>query len=711
MMHRTFLVASIASGLLAATLTGAGCSDDSEPTSGPGGGDGGSGGGAGGANVGPDRHVVVLFTSDEHSHLFAFTPELDDYPLATKPGPGTLVGGVARRAAVIKQERAAAKTAKKDSILVSAGDNQMGCVTHAAFETDSIDYGTMKALGYDATTFGNHEFDFGPQALANSISAGKAGDGLPPIVASNIHFSNSDPGDDDLAAHFSEKPDDDKPVNRYRVITTDSGVKVGIVGIIGANAEFVAPNKGPVQFSARGSEDEGDRAKILPKVYADIQPIVDTLRNDEKVDLVVALSHSGVEDSLTPAGREAGEDTQICKNVSGIDLIVSGHSHNPDKNPIEVTNTKSKKDCLVLNASSFGAHLGRVDFTIPGDKTKDVTWDRGSQTLIEVNDKTVPDPEHAAGIDDLLEKVENSGTAPLGSFLENLVSRATGQTIQNNGSTPGDLYFFNIGNTAFDVTDTHSLIYLSADAMLAAADEWAAAPGPNQGKVTNLALDSAGDIRSVLRVGKTGAISAADAFNVVPLGLSPNPADGTVGYPLVRANFGGLYLRATVEFALTNGPVSNDFDLGFAGVKVEFDRTRPPVVATADVFDPAKGQVIRLSIDTDHSDGFEQYDQLVYDRDNGGDQPGAPLTYSVVTSSYIAQFAGSAGVSLFDDNGEGVDDVADIVITRPDGSEIKQAETFLRRIYLSPGQTLPAIYNVNAPEKTQRWICLAGCPN
>src|SRR5262249_3431575 len=146
-----------------------------------------------------DGTVVVLFTSDEHSHVFGFSPELDDYPHATTAGTGELIGGVARRASVLARERKAAEGAGKDTITVSAGDNQMGTLVHAARETASIDYVTMKALGYDATTFGNHEFDFGPQSLVKAIKAAQAAGGLPPIVASNIHFSDFSADDDELA--------------------------------------------------------------------------------------------------------------------------------------------------------------------------------------------------------------------------------------------------------------------------------------------------------------------------------------------------------------------------------------------------------------------------------------------------------------------------------------------------------------------------------
>ena len=101
---------------------------------------------------GKSKSLVLLYTSDEHSQLFAISPELDDYPLATTEGSGELVGGVARRAALFESERSAAQAAGKSVLTVSAGDNTMGTLAVVGFRSDGIDYGTMVKLGYDVTT-------------------------------------------------------------------------------------------------------------------------------------------------------------------------------------------------------------------------------------------------------------------------------------------------------------------------------------------------------------------------------------------------------------------------------------------------------------------------------------------------------------------------------------------------------------------------------
>ncbi len=680
----------------------AGCTDSSG--AGGSGGTGGHGGTGGAGGAGADRHVVVLFTSDEHSHLFSFSPELDDYPTATAPGQGKLVGGVARRASVLAKERKAAADAGKDSILVSSGDNQMGCLPHLAFESDSIDYGTMKTLGYDVTTFGNHEFDFGPKALANSIHAAQAGAGLPAIVASNVHFSDTDSADDELAALYSTTVTDDKPVHPYRVVTTASGLKIGVFGYVGINAAHVAPNKTPVAFSAPvDSKKDGDIAANLPALFGDLQPIVDKLRNEEKVDLVVALSHAGIQDGSTEASTLAGEDPQVCLNVSGIDLIVSGHAHSHDPKPIKVANASTQKPCLVLNAGAFGKEVGRVDFTVPRDLQKGVTWDTATQALVPVDDTTLPEPMLASKLDGYVKGIEATGTG--GSTLGKLLSHAQGMSLVDDPNTIGDLYFHKLGATDFDITDTHALNWLSADAMLAEAD---ALKASGSLPATDMGVESAGVIRSVLLKGKTGTISAADAFNVVPLGRSP--VDGSIGNPLVRAKVSLFELRAVVEFALAQGATNSDYDLGLAGLKVEFDKSRPPVLGKADLFDDTKGQVMRLLLDTNHADGYEQFDSVIYDRvmmigDNS-------ILYSLITSSYIAQFAGDAGVTPKDDTGNAAT-VPNLIVKRTftggDGSEVKQVEAFMGFIHQSPGGKLPSTYDKASAAFTKRWVCTQGC--
>lgn len=646
----------------------------------------------------PDRHVVLLFTSDEHSHVLSFSPELDDYPAAKVPGSGALVGGAARRATVLGEQRNAAAAAGFDALTVSAGDNHMGALPHIAFESMSLDYEVMAALGYDVTTIGNHELDFGPSAFASSISAAKANRGLPPIVASNIHFSDESAGDDDLAEHYSDDPTDGAPIHAYRIVTTASGIKVGFLGWMGVDAEKVARAKAPVRFSALGldAEQEGNPKAVLPKLYADLQTVVDALRSHEKVDLVVGLSHGGIPPSSTGGAEKESEDYAVAANVKGIDVIISGHAHNDDPEPIVVPSAKGGRDTLVLNAGLEGRQVGRVELVLPGDGSSP-TWNRSTQTLLAVDDTTVPDPSFAPIIDDVIARVEKEA-----SYLPNLLSRVEGGPVKDDPTKVGDLYFRPIGATDFDVADVHSMVFLSADAMLAAADAWGHDQGPKRGDAP-IAIESAGVVRGALMKGKTGVISAADAFAVVPLGSSP--VDGTIGYPLVVAYLAPLEIRAVFELALALRQTNSDYDIGPAGLRVEYDATRPPIESVLDLFDDTKGQVMRILFDGDHSDGFEQFSEVLYDRANHLE---ATRNFPVATSSYIAQFASEAGAELKDASGRPIT-VEEAILRRADQSEIKQIEAFLGYIAAFPGGKLPPRYDVTSKQATKRLVCINGC--
>src|SRR5438477_237191 len=84
--------------------------------------------------------------------------------------------------------------------------------------------------------------NFGADGLAKAIAAATAGGGAPQLVISNIHFSATSAGDDQLEALFGEGTSG-KPLKRYHVVTTAGGIKVGFLGVVGANAAYVAPRK------------------------------------------------------------------------------------------------------------------------------------------------------------------------------------------------------------------------------------------------------------------------------------------------------------------------------------------------------------------------------------------------------------------------------------------------------------------------------------
>ena len=335
------------------------------------------------------RRLVLLHTNDEHSHLLGFGPEADEFPIvATRTGTGSIVGGASRRSTILAQERQKAKNAGADSLTVSAGDNLIGSLAQLRATVNAPDYKVMSLLGYDVTTLGNHEFDFGPDTLAQVINAATAAGAKVPIVSSNIHFSgNAGALDAPLKALFDETGKSaTAPVHRYLVLTTPQRLKVGFVGIVGADAANVAPLKAPVTFSVDPRAGESNLAASLAVVFSDVQSVVDRMRFEANPDVVVALSHSGL-DPTSPAALDASEDAQIAHHVSGIDVIVSGHSHTQVK-AFTVKNDKTGKDVVIQQAGRFGDAVGRITLNVSNNGT--VSFDAGNSAIVAVDDKTAP---------------------------------------------------------------------------------------------------------------------------------------------------------------------------------------------------------------------------------------------------------------------------------------------------------------------------------
>ena len=651
-------------------------------------GDDGDDGDDDGDQNGEERRLVLFHTNDEHSHLFGFAPEVDDFPLPTEPGDGTIVGNIARRGEILNQERTALGEEGIDSLTVSAGDQTQGALPQIAFESSSPDFALMTAVGYDIMCPGNHEFDLGPEAYAAAISAVPD---MPPIVSTNIRFSE-DEGDDALEALYGEGGSAD-PITPWQVITTESGIRVGFIGIMGVNAAFVAPNKFPVEFSG-DFELEGDREAILPALYADLQPVVNSLREDQDVDVVVALSHSGV-DTVTP---ELGDDFNIAQNVEGIDIIVSGHTHTALQDPVVVAGPDDH-DVVIVQSGFYGRFLGRVELILPGDGGRpELEGDDARTLLIPVTDETVPsDDSITSELEALIAQLEAEDLPAQLTLIE-------GKPVVDDPKVLGDLYYRDMGAIDYDLiglrtrTETN-MLNISNDAKLSAAEEFF---GP-----TDIAIEASGTVRDDVLVGQNGIMSYADLFRVFPLG--ENPLDGSIGFPLVRFNIPLWAVRAALEVGVSVGYVDDSFYLSVSGLRVEYDTSRDPLDTSniGDVFMADTGRITRITLDVNKNDVFDDVEDVdIFDLERGLEEAwvselgdiNAP--YSVVTTLYIGSFADDNSIPLFDDKGNPLD-LFDAILRRKDDTEVKDYEAFIRYVLIESelnGGTLPARYNEDAEE-------------
>jgi 2',3'-cyclic-nucleotide 2'-phosphodiesterase (5'-nucleotidase family) len=531
-MHqpRTFAARAVAP-LLLAVLALAGCSDNPK-----------------------EKRVALLFTTDEHSHVFGIAPEVDDWPLATGAGTGGLVGGMARRATLIAQQRAA----MADTVVLSSGDSTQGTLATVPFATANFDMQLEKALGYDVVSLGNHEFDQSPALLAMAVSAASAngGIGAPQLVLTNIKFSASSAADDSLAALYGPG----KPIAPSHVVTTPGGIKVGVVASMGVSAASVAaPFAAPVTFTNGVPTSAATNA--LAAIAAQLQPVVDSLRNDSKVDVVVLLSHGGV---LEAGGTN--EDEALAARLTGLDLVLSGHSHAAAQ-PVRYVNDPVGHKVALLQTSPYGKELGRAELVwLEGDRPR-LDTDPARTRYIPVSESVVPttNAQVVGLINTLVAALEVSASGP--SFLEQTLYAVLGTAVTHT-ATRGDLYFYPLGHTAFAVrglgTGESNMLNLDTDALLAAANAF--------GGATQVALQARGSMRADIQPGKTGTLSFADLYRAAPLGI--DPTNGTPGYPILRFLMARAELRAALEGTLLKSLEDPDYFVSPSGLKVKYDRTR-----------------------------------------------------------------------------------------------------------------------------------------
>jgi 2',3'-cyclic-nucleotide 2'-phosphodiesterase (5'-nucleotidase family) len=644
------------------------------------------------------RRVRVLFTTDEHSHLLALAPELDDRVPAL--GTGALAGGVLRRATVLSAQRAQGV----ETVTVSAGDWSQGTLASAAFAVANFDLSIMKRLGYDAVGIGNHEFDLGPRGLALAIQAAEGRDGLPPLVLSNVRFSGT-AADAPLAALWGPLGSG-KQVAASRVVTLPSGARVGVVAAMGRSAAFdCSPSAAPVTFTEGIVPEPANHVAALQFIAAAVQAQVTLLRQTEKVDLVILLGHGGVGRTAS----ELGDDEQLGQLLAGVDLVVSGHTHRrPD-----VVRTVTGQDQLpvpVMQAAPFGAEVGQAEFVLEGGRAR-LDTDPTRTRFIPVDDRTAAstDPALVAELGGMVAALEaRRGASP--SFLEATLSAvesaAAGHAVEvrDDAAVVGDLFFRSVGHTTFDVVglapgETNGL-NLDTDAILALAR---ALGGP-----TTVALQASGSIRGDLPRGKTGQLAFADVFRVVPLGV--DPADGTPGYPLVRFHLLAAELRGALELTLGLAMSDGDFYVSPAGLAIAYDATRTPFSTRNPT---GSGWITRLAAVADDGTETPLYDLA---GPTGGWLVNPVTTLLAVASTYqLAAFAETFGVTPRAADGAQVS-IASTVLHWPGTSRaVKNHEAlaaYIRRASTPTGD-LPAVYDAGsaAGHVPRRIVCSGlACP-
>ncbi len=460
--------------------------------------------------LGEERLLTILHTNDLHSHLLGFAPNIDYTPLKTRDD--ATVGGWARIAATIKSGKA---KRTNPTLVLDAGDFLMGSLFHMVAREEGLELRLLKEMGYDAVTLGNHEFDLMPSGLAKMIVSARRRGGMPEIVFSNAIFDRQNTEDDALEEVFKQGL-----VKPY-IIKEMARIRIGIYGILGKDAAEVSPFAAPVKF-----RDPIDTSREMVK----------TLREKEKVDMIVCLSHGGIEQK-----KSLSEDERLATEVPGIDVIVSGHTHTTLKTPLIVNGT------IIVQAGAFGKHVGVLDVAYEKGKTKLKTYQ-----LVDIDDTILGD-----------EKIQKRIESYIGIVNEKFLKDFHAS------------FYEVIARTEFDLRlreDECNLGNLVTDAIRWAINRIDYDKNDPTTKVV-VALESNGVIRDDLLKGKTGRITVCDLFRTVPLGVSRG--EGTMGYPLVTCYLYAHEIKKILEVSTSIYPKKGSrFFLQVSGLKFKYNPHR-----------------------------------------------------------------------------------------------------------------------------------------
>jgi len=263
------------------------------------------------------KKLTILHTNDVHSRL-------EPFPMDGSKNQG--LGGVAARAALIQQIR----NEGSEVLLLDAGDIFQGTPFFNLYKGEP-EMKAMAAMGYDAATMGNHDFDAGLDNFATQLQ--HAGF---PILMCNYDFTNT-------PMELKYKP--------YKIFKKGK-LKIGVTAV-GIELSGLVPDS---LF--------GNTKYLDPIVKAN--ETAAKLKKQEACDMVICLSHLGYK-----YGNNKVSDIVLAQESENIDLIIGGHTHTFMEAP-ELYKNKSGSDVLVNQVGWAGIQLGRLDFDFAGIKKKNL---------------------------------------------------------------------------------------------------------------------------------------------------------------------------------------------------------------------------------------------------------------------------------------------------------------------------------------------------
>ena len=426
------------------------------------------------------KQVDVLFTHDTHSHLNSFSTIVD--------GEQKEVGGFAKIKTLIDEK----KKVNPDTLVLDGGDFSMGTLIQTVYDTEAAELRMLGYLGYDVTTFGNHEFDYRSSGLANMLTAAaNSKETVPEIVVCNVDWDAMEKDGLSDGQKQIREAFETYGVKDY-VMVQKGDVKIAVVGVFGKDALECAPTcelsfKDPVEA---------------------VKQTVEEIRKNEDADMIACVSHGG-----TWEDESKSEDELLAKAVPELDLIISGHTHS------ELTEAIQHGNTYIVSCGEYGRNLGSLSMT----QKQDGRWDLTSYNLIPVSEDIEPDVATQKRIDELMDKVDTNYLADFGYTRKEVLAQNDIEfnSLEEMGTKHEELNLGDIMSDAYVYAVENSEYY--------------------DGDPVDVAVVPSGTVRDTYT---KGDITVEDVYNSFSLGIGK---DGVAGYPLINAYLTGKELKLAAE--------------------------------------------------------------------------------------------------------------------------------------------------------------------
>lgn len=574
------------------------------------------------AGLGQEKRFTILHTSDEHSNLLPLP--LTEYQ---KDQPNPAIGGFARLADKVAQIRE--MKGKEPVVLLSSGDIMGGSpFAWLILRGMAAELEIMNKIGYAAFTIGNHEFDYGPKVLAEYLAKGGYTSSATPgmkIIASNLDIPKGH-----VLGNINMEP--------HSIIELENGLKLGILGILGASAYKLAP----------AAEEIGIRDQ-----FKAAQENIDALKR-KGADVIIMLSHSGID-----------EDRKMAKKLKGLDIILGGHDH------IETTQPELVNGIIIAHPNYYVQKLGVLELSFENGKGVKLLNEANGTPFLQVLSSDITENTEIAA---LIATHQDSLNALVAQFSNNRFADVSASVIESPFPVvkQADLKETGIGNFV-------------ADAMRIVGTQIT-------GERVDFAFQGNGVIRADIIPGQSPAVknqfSLFDLVTVAGLGSGP---DMQPGYPMVS-----VYLTAKEIFnalevtAMLSQFIADNYFLQISGIQYTYDPGKAMWGRLPIINKPLPANKAVKSIALFKGDGYQTADgEYIHIT------PDSEGLYHIVTDYYLAKFLPVVkdylpGLAIVFKDKNGNERTLDECIIMHEGREFKVWEAVAQ--YADDLKVMPEIY-------------------